>query len=361
MESDMVKKVYDSIIDEKSKKIYTNRLLNYITDDMKYYLDIIRLNDYENEQAVTISKYYDEIIGSGAEIIVWGAGSSGKTRLNFNKWLGYDGIKYFVDSNSGLQQEGCLGKPVVSPSEFAAKWDGELILIESLYYEKEIEEQIKSFLGDKCTIIKHPVREMQYFDEIIKLDDNEVFLDCGCYDCGTVNDFINRVNGKYSRVISFEPDTINYENCKKIVEDKKWNNVEVINKGLWDKVTTLSFYNGLQTDSRIVECEEDIYKDDVNDAKSIEKIEVTDIDTIMQGERVTFIKMDIEGSELKALQGAEETIKKYKPKLAISIYHKPEDIVEIPAYLKEIVPEYKFKIRHYTDHAYETVLYAVVE
>ena len=76
----MVKKVYDSIIDEKSKKIYMNRLLNYITGDMKYYLDIIRQSEYEDEQAVTISKYYDEIIGSGAEIIVWGAGASGKTR-----------------------------------------------------------------------------------------------------------------------------------------------------------------------------------------------------------------------------------------------------------------------------------------
>ena len=69
------------------------------------------------------------------------------------------------------------------------------------------------------------------------------------------------MNGKYSRVISFEPDTINYENCKKIVENKKWNDVEVINKGLWDKATTLSFYNGLPSDSRIIEGETENYKD----------------------------------------------------------------------------------------------------
>jgi hypothetical protein len=70
--------------------------------------------------------------------------------------------------------------------------------------------------------------------------------------------------------------------------------------------------------------------------------------------------MDIEGSELKALHGAENTIKNNKPKLAICIYHKPEDITEIQRYLMSIVPEYKFGIRHYADHEFETVLYAFI-
>ena len=69
--------------------------------------------------------------------------------------------------------------------------------------------------------------------------------------------------------------------------------------------------------------------------------------------------MDIEGTEMEALKGAEYIIKKYKPKLAISIYHKPEDIVEIPKYILNINPDYKLYLRHYSDNAGETVLYAI--
>ena len=69
--------------------------------------------------------------------------------------------------------------------------------------------------------------------------------------------------------------------------------------------------------------------------------------------------MDIEGAELDALKGAVHTIQTYRPKLAISIYHKPEDLVEIPLYLMEIMPDYQFYIRHYTTWLEETVLYAI--
>ena len=70
--------------------------------------------------------------------------------------------------------------------------------------------------------------------------------------------------------------------------------------------------------------------------------------------------MDIEGSELRALQGAKRLIQQYKPKLAISIYHKPEDTIDIPYYIHELVPEYRFYIRHYSYSPAETILYAII-
>ncbi len=79
----------------------------------------------------------------------------------------------------------------------------------------------------------------------------------------------------------------------------------------------------------------------------------------MGGERATFIKLDVEGAELETLKGAERTIKEYKPRLAISIYHKPSDIYEIPELLMEYRSDYKFYIRHYTSYVWETVLYAI--
>ena len=69
--------------------------------------------------------------------------------------------------------------------------------------------------------------------------------------------------------------------------------------------------------------------------------------------------MDIEGFELNALEGAKDTIKKYRPKLAICLYHKPQDLWEIPLFIKSIDSNYKIFIRHHTDLLNETVCYAI--
>jgi len=74
--------------------------------------------------------------------------------------------------------------------------------------------------------------------------------------------------------------------------------------------------------------------------------------------RVDFIKMDIEGAERAALKGAMTTIKKHKPKLAISIYHSLDDLTYIPRLIKSIDPSYKLFLDHHTIHEEETVLYA---
>jgi len=70
--------------------------------------------------------------------------------------------------------------------------------------------------------------------------------------------------------------------------------------------------------------------------------------------------MDIEGSELAAINGAEQLIRTWKPRLAISLYHKAEDVFEIPERILQIVPEYRFRIRHYGAGLFETVLYGAV-
>ena len=69
--------------------------------------------------------------------------------------------------------------------------------------------------------------------------------------------------------------------------------------------------------------------------------------------------MDIEGSELVAIKGAENTIKKFKPKLAISIYHRGKDIIDIPEYLLSINNQYKFYLKHISTSWVDTVLFAI--
>ena len=84
------------------------------------------------------------------------------------------------------------------------------------------------------------------------------------------------------------------------------------------------------------------------------------IDTLVNNEeikRIDFFKLDVEGFEMQVLLGANKAINKFKPKLAMSLYHKADDMFEILAYVKNHHPFYKFYLGHYTIHIEETVLY----
>jgi hypothetical protein len=77
--------------------------------------------------------------------------------------------------------------------------------------------------------------------------------------------------------------------------------------------------------------------------------------------RVDFIKMDIEGAELDALRGAMHTLRRDRPRLAISLYHRISDFETIPRFLASLELGYRFYLDHYTIHAEETVLFATAE
>ncbi len=90
------------------------------------------------------------------------------------------------------------------------------------------------------------------------------------------------------------------------------------------------------------------------------QVDIDTIGNIIKYKTVTFIKMDIEGMKLEALKGAEKTILNNKPQLAICMYHKEEDLFEIPMFLKSLLPEYKLYLRHYSNTLYSLVLHAVL-
>lgn len=89
------------------------------------------------------------------------------------------------------------------------------------------------------------------------------------------------------------------------------------------------------------------------------EIPVCALDDVCNDRDITFIKMDIEGSERQALLGSRKTIERCKPKLAISIYHKSEDIWELPDLILQMNRDYTFYLRHYSLASEDTVLYAI--
>ena len=190
--------------------------------------------------------------------------------------------------------------------------------------------------------------DKQYFNELTFCADSkdEVFVDCGAFNGDTILKYHAFTNGKYRKIYAFEP---NFENVINLKENVKYfSSIEIINKGTWKEESVLEFEeNG--SASQIVE-------------KGTVKIPVTTIDKTTGGERVTFIKMDVEGSELESLEGARNTIACYMPKLAICCYHKREDIINLYQYIKKFdndLKKYQFYLRHHSNNACETVLYAI--
>jgi FkbM family methyltransferase len=88
---------------------------------------------------------------------------------------------------------------------------------------------------------------------------------------------------------------------------------------------------------------------------------VCTLDAYLEGRPVTFIKVDVEGMEMELLRGAQATIRRYRPKLALCVYHYPSDLYEVAEYVRSLVPEYKFSLRQHAPIFGDFVLYCWTE
>jgi FkbM family methyltransferase len=335
MEKFCLKNIYSHLEDDESKFWFEKRLQYSLTGDMQRMLNSIK-------KMKKREPFYKKIF-EAKEIFLFGSGICGHIAVNTLPEVRW---KAFIDNDKNK-----IGKqdilPIISFQEFIQNSQNALVFISSLYHQAEMKQQLINNGFPENSIIEGFNR--QYFDlSHFKPQKNEFFIDAGAWDGYTTKDFFqwSHDNGE-NRSILFEPNPIQYSICQDNL--RKWNcsNVKIINKGLWHKEETLRFHKA-DMGSRISSDGEEI-------------IETISLDEYLKNEEepVTFIKMDIEGAELNALKGAEQTIKKYKPKLAICIYHKPEDIWEIPNILLDFVPNYKFYIRHYYFDDRDTILYAM--
>lgn len=191
----------------------------------------------------------------------------------------------------------------------------------------------------------------QYFpDDLIALTADEVFVDCGAFTGDSIGAFLGALKrqnaGAPAKIYAFEPDRHNFAQLQQ--NTAALPQCECLNAGVWYEETTLRFNaSSAQTSA-------------ITDDPDGDEIKLMTIDDVTRTERVTFLKMDIEGAEMAALKGARETIKKHQPLLAISIYHKPEDLVTIPAFILSLHADYQFWLRaHHPRLACDMVLYAI--
>ncbi|MBC7513223.1 MAG: FkbM family methyltransferase [Herminiimonas sp.] len=197
--------------------------------------------------------------------------------------------------------------------------------------------------ADVDTMVDFSVRiQEQYFEPFLGDLDDAVFVDCGGYDGDTTEQFCKRYPA-YRKVFLFEPSQQNIASARVRLQDVR--DVDFIPLGVSDAPGILFFNPDAGSASSV-------------SADGTAQIAVTTIDAAVDATNC-FIKMDLEGWELKALQGAQGHIANGHPILAIAVYHTISDFWRIPEYVLSLRPDYRIYLRHYTEGWSETVMYFI--
>ena len=344
---------YNLLEDELSKTIYEYKLKWYLeggedaTNEFLYQY-------YDKSRILALEEYPADM-----QYAICGAGNYGKQTLRALRHAGYQ-VKCFLDNSKNKKAQQVEGVPVKTFVEFVNTpelYEKTVVIIDNMrlsqVFFKELIEL--GFLQKNIYVCNENVIRTSfgniYFDfPHLKRHRDEVFLDAGSYDGQTAKEFMKWCGDEYKKIYVFEPMRDAFE--MSLNRLKSYSDIEFCNCALSNETGTAKFsqmYAGMMGSRLGVE------------GDFVEEVKVDSIDNILKNECATFIKIDIEGAELAALQGAENTLKKFKPNLAISLYHKNEDLYDIPLWLKNAVPEYKFYIRHYSNKRWDMVLYCVTE
>ena len=346
--------IYGLLCDDESKRVFEARRHYSKTGDQAVFGGVFC-------NAAALANAAKQL--AGKKFIIYGAGAACNWLIAHFDLIGVGSSCVGLwDNNSALHGK-AVGNYVVSKPDYDKLCDVDIVLIATTQDEaaKSIYDMLLlNGLSSEAVLKVEPFgytlgrlgyeNHTMYFDEeIISFSDDEVFVDGGSCDFGTSMQLL-KLNPHTKRIYAIEPDYMNKLVVERAIDDNKaWHITTLLDCALWSDDQELGFY--------------------VNEAKGGSSVNVSMHNSKVQGrklddiilpeDKVTFIKLDVEGSEIEALKGASRIIKQDKPKLAISVYHKPDDYFEIPSYILELMPEYRMYMRHYTPWHWETVLYCV--
>ena len=210
---------------------------------------------------------------------------------------------------------------------------------------KVLENEINFKLSGELKYLTDIFTDKDEAFRILDLGGNESYLDLGAYRGDTIEEFLRYTGGHYRHITALEPDKKTFRKLKEYARDIS--DIQLWNMGIWSSDCDIYFNNSLGRGSSIQE-------------NGTQKLPVTNIDTLYQIQKVSYIKIDVEGAEKQALSGGINTLRRDKPKLNIALYHRSEDIFELPLLLHGINPDYRIYIRQHPHiPAWDMNLYAV--
>ncbi len=178
----------------------------------------------------------------------------------------------------------------------------------------------------------------QYFEwDLFPKKENEVFVDCGACAGSSLKIFLEESGGVFSKYYGIEPDCKNFERLSEYIDGLNpiyKDKIKLVNKAAFDQEDGIAFF-ALGGPGAFAS---------TNGPDHVLSIQ---IDSLLSGTQATYIKMNIEGSEIPALRGAKKTIQQFKPRLAIMGYHKTSDLWEVPLLIYQFRKDYKLKLRSY--------------
>lgn len=335
-------------------------------------------------------------------VFLYGAGFIGRWAVGYFEANGIP-VNGFLDSNERKWGSTVAGKPVIGPEDPRVA-EASAIVITSRHAVPSIEktlahmdacvmsvdayvvhrfgregiESIESLLGHDdhsvqtlraviCSMLDGnrgalaPVADSRPFFGKFEFfnRDGEVFVDAGAYVGDTVERFVWSVNGVFKHIYAFEPGDLQYKAMQIRVERlcSEWAidpaHVTLNNKALTDRdgVARLAT-DGPLTQSGLRDC-------GATSGVGGSHVEAVAIDSYFIDTRFSLLKVDVEGSERDLLNGGAVSIVKYRPRIALSVYHYPVDIFELPMWVNGISSDYTFTLGHHSSELMETVLYCV--
>jgi len=383
------------------------------TDDYLIELDRVLSEPLSRVREREKSAFDTLLTGCGNRLVLFGAGNLGRKVLQCVRSIGVEPLA-FADNSQSKWGSHVDGVPVLSPKDAAARYGASATFLVTIWslghfypesramlegmgctrvestaslrwkfagrllpdfcqdlphklYEQAAEvRKAASLWADDCSrreYLNHvkwralgeldalgpPVKEESYFlDSLYRIKDHEVFVDCGAYTGDTAEQVIRR-NPAFSRIVAIEADPENFDRLTKWIgtlEAPVASRIDALNVAVGAKRGQLRFQAGGGEGAKLA-------------AEGNVVVECVPIDDLATEAGPTFIKMDIEGAELDALEGARRSIQTHRPILSICVYHKQDDLWRIPLFIHTLVEDYRLFLRPHDVDGWQLVCYAV--
>ncbi|MES2552400.1 MAG: FkbM family methyltransferase [Pseudomonadota bacterium] len=200
--------------------------------------------------------------------------------------------------------------------------------------------------------ISRPYSTLYFRTGLFTFSDKEKLVDCGASIGESTSALIGTTQGQFAHSWMIEPDKFNIETLQKLMRKYK-------NTPIEQKLSLLPYAVG-ESEAEVEFIHQGGHGGMIAPAGASlgesGKVHVNSIDNLID-DSPTFIKMDIEGAEMSALRGAENTIKSAHPKLAVSAYHRSTDLIDIVKFIQSLNSDYRIGLRHHTEDRWDTCLY----